>query len=87
MEALGRSRALPVVGKKSLLLGVLLVFVVIIETVHASLPPVHQAELHSESLPPHHSPVLPTGSEGKKGKTKTKRKLYGRFLHITGQSI
>jgi len=84
METLGRSRALPVIGKKSLLLGILLVFVVIIEVVHASRPPVHQAELHSESLPPHHSPVLPPGSEGKKGKAKTKkRKLYGRFLHIT----
>lgn len=45
-----------------------------------------QAPLGVQSLRSHLSPVLPPGSDGRGGLVrKRQRKMYGRFLHISGK--
>ncbi|KAF8429711.1 Metallo-dependent phosphatase-like protein [Tirmania nivea] len=73
--------------KRFLLLGVFLAVITILDVVHASPSPVAQTKLDVQSFPSHNSPVLPPGSgsnRGNHGHSRTKkRKLHGRFLHIT----
>lgn len=83
-------RGYSVLQKRFLLLGTFLAIVAFLGIVHAS-PPVDQAPLVGNALPSSNSPVLPPGLDGNKGRQRKvkakKRKLYGRFLHITGQWV
>ena len=74
--------------KRFLLLGVFFAVITILDVVNASPSLAAQAVLSGKSFPSINSPVLPPGSgptKGKHGNARTKkRKLHGRFLHITG---
>lgn len=80
-------RGLSMLDKRFLLLGAFLAVITILDVVHASPSLVTQADLDAQSFPSHKLPVLPPGSgptRGKHGQSRTKkRKLHGRFLHIT----
>jgi len=82
-------RGFSMLDKRFLLLGVFLAVIAILDVVHASPSLVAQTALDGQSFPSHNLPVLPPGSgpnKGKHGQSRTKkRKLHGRFLHITGE--
>jgi len=82
-------RGFSMLGKRFLLLGVFLAVITILDVVQASPSLVDQTKLDRQSFPSRSSPVLPPGLGPNKGRHRQvrakKRKLHGRFLHITGE--
>lgn len=77
----------PTLRKPLLLLG-MAVMIMATLSVHASPVDIDQTPLGTQSLRSHLSPVLPPGSGGRGGRVRRgQRKLYGRFLHITGKCL